>query len=317
MKNILVTDIGGTNSRFAHFVVNKSGKLSIVNSQWFETAKFTSFKQLLEQLSMIEFSLLPEEADIVVIAIAGPVEEGIYCAPPFISWDIIISNALKDYGFKKSFLINDFVAQAFACRSPLAESAEIILNGKIRLTAPVAILGAGTALGMATLVSDGRDGFVALPSEGGHTNFPFTSRRECEFQEFLLQELGEPYLTANHIVSGRGLSYIHRFLTGEILEPNEVTSKLHINSETLIWAARFYGRTCRNYALGNLARGGIYVVGGVAAKSPALLTHNAFKTEFYCSKTMAHILKDIPLFLIRNEESGLWGAAFFGLQHLN
>lgn len=317
MKNILVADIGGTNSRFAHFVVNRSGELTLADTQWYKTIDFSSFAHLVEQLKVSKFSLIHREADVVVIAIAGPVKDGTYSSPPFIAWDIDISNAQENFGFKNCFLINDFVAQAFACRSPIAESAEVILSGSIVSNELIVVLGAGTALGMAALVPYGTGGFIAIPSEGGHANFAFTSKRECEFQEFLLHELGEPYITSNHIVSGRGLSYIHRFLTGELLEPEEVVLKFKDDSETLIWAARFLGRLCRNYVLENLARGGVYVAGGVAAKSPKLLTHDAFKAEFYSSNTMADILKEIPVFLIRNEESGLWGAAFFGLQHLN
>ncbi len=132
-----------------------------------------------------------------------------------------------------------------------------------------------------------------------------------------MQILGEEYITSNYIVSGKGLSYIHSFLTGKTLEPEEVTLEFHDKSETLIWAARFYGRICRNYALETVARGGVYVAGGVAAKSPVLLTHDAFKNEFYSSHTMFDILKEIPVFLISDEESGLWGAAFYGLQNLS
>lgn len=316
MINILVADIGGTNSRFAHFVEDHNGKLSIVETKWFNTVDFTSFGDLVEQLRINDFSLKPSEAHIVIIAIAGPVEGGVYSSPPFISWDINITNAQTDFGFKRCFLINDFVAQAFACRSPISETAKEILHGRVIPNEPAVVLGAGTALGKAALVPDDSGGFIALPSEGGHANFPFISRRECDFQQFLLQELGEDYITTNYVVSGKGLSYIHRFLTGEILEPKEVTLKFHDNSETLKWAARFYGRTCRNYALETLARGGVYVVGGVAVKSPELLTHHAFKNEFYSSHTMSAILKEMPVFLICNEESGLWGAAFFGLQNL-
>jgi glucokinase len=316
MKNILVADIGGTHSRFAHFIEENREELSLVLSHWYKTADFISFAHLVEQLKMNEFSLAPEEADIVVIAIAGPVEDGVYSSPPFIAWDITISNAQKDFGFKRCLLINDFIAQAFACRSPVAESAQRILNGSIVHNEPAVVIGAGTALGIATLAPHDTGGFVAIPSEGGHTNFPFTSKREAEFQEFLLQELGGAYVTYNHVVSGRGLSRVHRFLTGEVLEPEEVTRKFQDNSETVKWAARFFGRACRNYALGNLARGGVYVSGGVAAKSPELITHDAFKNEFYSSDTMAGILKQIPVFLICNEESGLWGAAYFGRQYL-
>ena len=54
----------------------------------------------------------------------------------------------------------------------------------------------------------------------------------------------------------------------------------------------------------------------MAAKSPELLTHAAFAREFRTSKTMGKLLETIPVFLIQDEASGLWGAAFFGLQHL-
>ena len=213
-------------------------------------------------------------------------------------------------------MINDFVAQAFACRSPIAQAAEQILPGQKIYDATVAVIGAGSNLGKAALVPDGSGGFAAVPSEGGHANFPFVSDREFRFQEFLMRERGEEYVTGNTVISGRGLSYIHRFLTGERLKPQEVTAKLTPSSETLVWAARFYGRACRNYALETLAFGGVFISGGVAPKFPSLVTHEAFATEFRRSRTLSAVLEKIPVYLNRNEESGLWGAAFLGLQEL-
>ncbi|NIO05869.1 MAG: glucokinase [Proteobacteria bacterium] len=316
MKNILTADIGATNSRFAHFEVDQKGKLSLVGTQWLKTQESGSFGNLLEQLQSRDFPLGTEGADIGVIAVACPVERGVYCSPPYISWDIDLSTAQKKLGLNRSFLINDFVAQAFACRSPIAEAAEQILPGQRVFNATVAVIGAGSNLGKAALVPDGSGGFVAVPSEGGHVNFPFVSDREFEFQEFLLRELGEEYVTANTVVSGRGLSSIHRFLTGETLKPQEVTAKFTPNSESLVWAARFYGRACRNYALETLALGGLYISGGVAPKVPSLVTHEAFATEFRSSRTLSAVLEKIPVYLNKNEESGLWGAAFLGLQEL-
>lgn len=316
MKKLLSADIGGTNSRFAYFETNVSDGLTLIETRWLKTKESSSFSHLIKMLRSEGFALKPEEADIAVIAVAGPVENNIYSAPPFISWDIDISNAGKDFGFKKSFLINDFVAQAFACRSPAGESAEKILQGKCVKDAALAVIGAGTALGKASLVSDGSGGFTAVPSEGGHANFPFVSEREYEFQKFLMKELNEEYITANYVVSGKGLSYLHAFHTGERLEPKEVVSGFNPGSETLEWAARFYGRVCRNYALEVLAYGGVYIAGGVAARTPELLRHNAFEKEFRSSKTMADILKNIPVFLIKDQESGLWGSALYGYQAL-
>ncbi|HDH01055.1 MAG TPA: glucokinase, partial [Nitrospirae bacterium] len=246
----------------------------------------------------------------------GPVERNVYSSPPFITWDIDISNAEKDFGFKRCLLINDFVAQAFACRSPVGRAAKKILPGENVSDAASAVIGAGTALGKAALMPDGSGGFTAIPSEGGHANFPFVSKEEFEFQEFLRRELKEDYVIANFVVSGRGLSYIHQFLTGEKIEPDEVTASLSADSETLIWASRFYGRVCRNYALEILALGGVFIAGGVAARAPVLLEHKAFMEEFRSSGTMSAILGKIPVFLITDQESGLWGAAYLGLQTL-
>jgi glucokinase len=125
-----------------------------------------------------------------------------------------------------------------------------------------------------------------------------------------------PYVETEFIVSGSGLSLIHQYLAGEKLTPAEINDGVAHNSETLDWAARFYGRACRNYALQVLARGGVYIAGGVAAKMPILVTHPAFERQFTYSKTMASLLQEIPVYLNANEESGLWGAAFLAAQKL-
>jgi glucokinase len=117
-------------------------------------------------------------------------------------------------------------------------------------------------------------------------------------------------------VSGKGLSYIHRFLTGRNLEPSEVVGEFSKYPETLEWASRFYARVCRNYVLETLATGGLYIAGGVAARAPELLTHPAFEQEFRSSDTLAALLAKIPVSLIRDENSGLWGGAMLARQIL-
>jgi glucokinase len=62
--------------------------------------------------------------------------------------------------------------------------------------------------------------------------------------------------------------------------------------------------------------GGVYIAGGVAARTPAIVTHEAFGAEFRSSPTMARLLEGMPVYLIRDEDSGLWGAAALGLQML-
>lgn len=315
MKNILAADIGGTHSRFAHFSADDD-TTTLREIRWLNTRDAASFSRLIENLKTTGMSLMPEDADIVVIAIAGPVEHGVRSSPPLISWDIDLSSASKDFGFRKFALINDFIAQAYACLTEVGRSAADILPGKPQTDSAKAVIGAGTGLGHAALVPDGKGGYLALPSEAGHANFAFVSRQEYEFQEFLLKELGERYITGNTVVSGKGLSYIHRFLTGEDLDPASVAEKFSQYPETLNWAARFYGRACRNFTLQVLASGGLYIAGGVAAKTPELVSHKAFEDEFRRSDTLAALLEKIPVYLIKDENSGLWGAAAFGIQML-
>ena len=173
MKNILSADIGGTNSRFGHFTVGKEGKLALVASKWLRTADARSFTDLIEMLKHSDFPLKPEDADIVIIAVAGPVEARVRSKPPLIEWDIDITQARQDLCFKKCILINDFIAQAFACPSPVGEAALKILPGIPDHDASAAVTGAGTGFGKALIVPDGSGGFIAVPSEGAHANFPF------------------------------------------------------------------------------------------------------------------------------------------------
>lgn len=316
MKHILTADIGGTNSRFGHFIVDENDRLVLAEATWLRTTDAGSFGHLLEDLNRSGFSLHPDAADIIVIAVAGPVEEGVRSRPPFIEWDVDITDQRKKAGPGKYLLINDFVAQAFACRSKAGEEARQVLSGAAVADAPIAVIGAGTGLGKALLVDDGNGRYRAIPSEGGHTNFPFLTGRETAYQEFLMRELHEQYITGNMVVSGKGLSYLHRFLTGRVKIPAEVAQEFSVSPETLAWAARFYGRACRNYVLETLALGGLYVAGGLAAKMPVLLDHPEFGKEFRSSDTMAHLLDHVPVYLISDENSGLWGGAVLARQTL-
>ncbi len=260
MKSILAADIGGTNSRFAHFQIERNGALVLKNTKWLPTTEANSFAQLLEQLRAGDFTLSTDQADIAVIAVAGPVEQRSYCAPPYIAWDIDLRREQSENLPKETCLINDFVAQAYACRSPVGLAARTVLSGKPDFEGVIGVLGAGTALGKATLVPVPDNGFLALPSEGGHAYFPFVSQQEFAFQKFYRDKSGQNHITGNLVVSGRGLRYLHWYLTGNDFEPQQITALFAEEkaSETLAWAAKFYGRICRDYALEVLALGGLH-----------------------------------------------------------
>jgi glucokinase len=316
MRQILTADIGGTNSRFSHFEWDPEGGLRQVKSIWLKTKAYESFSELMKDFGERAFTLKPEKALIAVFAVAGPVEGGTYADPPLISWDVDVSEADVDFGLRNCLLINDFVAQAFACRSPVGEAATRVVPGTLDQDGTVAVVGAGTGFGLAALVPDGYGGHVAMPSEGGHATFPFEGEEEHGYAGFLRIETGEIYATPNTVVSGRGLSLVHQYLTGDALSPEAVSAHIEKASKTLQWFSRFYARMARNFALQTVATGGLYIAGGVAAKVPKIVTHGAFMEEFRRSESSANLLERIPVFLNANEESGLWGAAVRGVQEL-
>ena len=320
-QKVFTADIGGTHSRFGFFLADGAGALTLVCSKWFLTRDADSFVRLFVMLGESDFPLKAGEADIAVIAVAGPVERGTYSAPPLIPWRVDLREIGSFLGLCRTVLINDFIAQAHATRSLPGRSAREILPGGMAPEGTVAVIGAGTGLGKAALIPIGAEGYIALPSEGGHASFPFLSGQESEYQEFLLRKLGGGYITGNTVVSGKGISLLHEFLTGDEFAPENILSEDPRLSprgamRTIELAARFYGRVCRNFALETLALGGLYVAGGVAAKSPVLVTHEAFASEFRSSVTMAEILSQIPVSLMTDEESGLWGGAVLGTQIL-
>jgi glucokinase len=236
--------------------------------------------------------------------------------PPLIPWEIDISHAERDYGFQRCILINDFVAQAFACISPAVNSAEPLLAGSPDRQSAIAVIGAGTGLGKAILIPDGRGGYSANPSEGAHAGFPFVGEKEIAFQLFLMHKHKTQYATYNHVVSGRGLSAIHEFLNGQRLEPAQVAEQFSNYIETLECFARFYGRACRNFALETLSLGGLYIAGGIAAKNPEIVRHESFRDEFLNSDAMHHVLVNMPVFLVGDQNSGLWGVAIKAAQNI-
>ena len=50
------------------------------------------------------------------------------------------------------------------------------------------------------------------------------------------------------------------------------------------------------------------------AKNPELVEHEEFARSFRSSPTHADLLSDIPVSLVSDQESGLWGAAYAALQ---
>lgn len=311
-KKILAADIGGTSSRFGLFTRGPAGKLERMTSLWLRTSEFSDFPSELRELEQQGWNLADVAA--FVVAGAGPVAEGKRIKLTQVPWSIDLETL--PYRFPLAKAVNDFVGQAFAALSPIVETADRIREGVEVSRGTKVVVGAGTGLGVAaiTFLDDGRA--VPLSSEGGHLNYAPETEREFRFLEFVSKKLQIPYPSWEDVLSGRGLSLTHEFFTGESLSPGDVASKLSVESETAVLFSTHYGRLCRNLALQYLAEGGVLIAGGIAAKNKFLVTSAHFVQSFLATRQHAQFLERVPLTLLDDQESGLWGAAQLGLELL-
>lgn len=315
MAKILAADIGGTNSRFALFEA-RDGDLVMVDSIWLETHGAVSFSELLVQLWDSPFKAVPGGFNSAVLAVAGAVEHGVLCEHlPNAPWSVDLRRVDFGIGTGKACLINDFSAQAYACRTRAIKDAVVLQPGVADDAGTIGVIGAGTGLGYSALLPVD-NGWAALPSEGGHMAFPFTGLQEAEYGEFNRREAGRRWAEGDSVVTGLGLQLIHKFLTGETLSPQEISAKVTSESETVKWYARFYARACRNWAVALMCHGGLYIAGGVAAKNSLYVEVPEFLEEFHNTHVYADFLHSVPIKLNTNEESGLFGAGFYGTQLL-
>jgi glucokinase len=319
---ILVADIGGTNCRFALFAA-AAGLLRLCKTAARPTAGLRTINDLFRACDASGLGLPIRAADIVVLAVAGPVdgpERG-----RMTNADLLVDPREADpaHAPRKARVINDFHAQALASLTEPGARASLLLpasppppQGATR-----GFIGAGTGLGAASLIQpiqNGAGGWIAVPAEMGQTAFAFIGQEEEALHAFIRRETGSPYARGDDVLTGRGLSLLHRFLAGTDLAPEAVSSRvLTRDTPTRRWYARLYGRACRNWALTVLCRGGLYICGGIAAKNPQIFQCPEFVEEFYNSPHYAGLLHSIPVFLNADEHSGLWGAAQAGVQALD
>lgn len=319
-KLFAVADIGGTNGRFAIFAETGTG-LGLAAKKWLPTASLENTHDLHDAFSkweeaQIDTALRPlfpagERINLedrsfaaIVIAMAGPVSEGRGCLS---NASLEIDLCQANFSCQAS-LVNDFEVQAWACLAPCGQNAKLIAGPDTNTNETKAVFGAGTGLGMGALLPDG-DFWRALPSEAGHMAFPFLGKKEGDFHAFLCARLGLRFARGDDTITGRGLQILHEYLTGETLTAWEVGEKaLQRPTETLEWYSRFYARACRDWMLASLCNGGLWIAGGIAARNPLTVTSPFFMEELY--NAPEDYLQRMPVRLIEDKDSGLWGAAW-------
>lgn len=309
---IICGDIGGTKALMGIAEVI-DGKARIVHSQRYPCADYASFDDL---IARFRDDVSPHGHPYTgsCLALAGPIDDGGRTAKiTNLPWTVDAAACGAAFGLPPCTLANDFAAAAAGITAvgpgDLVElqAGEPLSNG-VRL-----VVGAGTGLGMATLVPS-NNSFIVLAGEGGHVGF---SPQDAD-QERILAGLRPLYgrVTTERVVSGPGLAAIHRILAGEELEPAEVAERALKGDGTARRSVDAfldaYGAYASDMAMAVMARGGVFLAGGIATKILPLMQSGLFIRSFRNKAGHAALAARMPVFVVTDPELGLKGAALLG-----
>lgn len=299
---ILGGDLGGTKTLLALAEID-DGRLRIIRRQRYASQDYPSFDDLLAEF-------IPDQPAIAAacFGVAGPTD-GRQAKLTYLPWQLA-AGALEDrFGIGRIALLNDFAAAAHGL--PLVEDRDILTlhPGQPIAQAPRVILGAGTGLGVAGLVcQDGN--YRIIPGEGGHFGFAPQTPEQGELWRWLLARHGR--VTVEDIVSGPGLSRIYSFLGGNT-QPPEAIGQAALNgsnplaSEAIRLWLECYGAFAGDLAMHWLARGGVYLAGGIAAKLLPHIDAAPFTKAFLAKREHGELVNKMPLRLLTVEDLGLRG----------
>lgn len=301
---VIAGDIGGTKT-LLQFIDNDG----VTIEQRYESGAFTTFDDMLRDFT----GRSPHRADSACFAVAGPVL-GRTASVTNLHWQMDAGKLEQAFDIAHVALINDF--EAVALGVPLLADNDVVpLQKGTRVTGgPIGILGAGTGLGEAMVMYSGTQWNV-IASEGGHGDFAPQDEEQTRLFLGLHKKLG--HVSWERLVSGMGLVNIHNFVTGvdrdyDDVIPAEIAAAYARGDEAARNTVRIfvdiYGSEAGNIALRVLARGGVYLAGGVAARNLDWFTDGRFIEAFLRKGRFHDMLRNIPVNLIANRRVGLIGA---------
>jgi len=318
---ILAGDIGGTKCNLAVYQLQSDGHSKIFHERY-ESRAFPSFDLIIEKFLVDLRKQIGDAAPIETagFGVAGPVIDYRVKATN-LPWAVDGAALGKQLSTGNVVLLNDLEATGYSL-SFLNPSEVLILNRGVPVPhSTCALLAAGTGLGEAFLYWCG-DRYVVGSTEGGHTDFAPRTEQEIEFLRFM--KMRHEFVSVELILSGRGFRAIHEFLDAGVRHPSfdgeedhaapEITrlglaGECPVCVQTLELWVSMYGAEAGNLALKVLARGGVWVAGGIAVKIRKKMEDGTFFRAFCAKEKFAALLAQFPIQMVLNEEAPLLGAA--------
>ncbi|MGH7359220.1 MAG: glucokinase, partial [Candidatus Rokuibacteriota bacterium] len=263
-------------------------------------------------------------------AIAGPVRSG-RVVTTNLGWTVDARRLGEVVRLEEIDLINDLEAMAHGLHELEARDVAVLHPGDAGAEGHRAIIAAGTGLGEAGAYWDGR---VHHPfaCEGGHTDFGPRTPGEVELLRHLLAKFER--VSYERVLSGSGLREIYEFLREGsrrqeplwlmeefardpppvVIVRNALNGRSELCLETVDHFVSIYGAEAGNLALKIMARGGVWIGGGIAPRILQRMQEPAFLEAFFAKGRMRPLLERMAVRVVLNDKVGLMGAARYALR---
>ncbi len=321
---IITGDIGGTKTNVALFETNGRELGETIAHKSFPSGSYPSLEAILEEFIAEHQPHLTHAC----FGVAGPVIEG-HVETPNLAWDVNNSDLVKALKVKRASLINDLEAMAHGVVTLKSSQLHTLSEGDgTPRDGHRGLIAAGTGLGIAGIFWDGVR-YRPIPSEGGHIDFAARTDIEAGLLQWLIEKVGGR-VSYERVISGPGLFNVYSFLreqnpaaepdwlAAEISgdnNPSAAISKAALENKSELAAKALdifvsvYGAMAGNLALMLKATGGLYIGGGIAPKILEKIKDGTFIRAFTDKGRLSPLLESIPVHVILDDKTALYGAA--------
>jgi glucokinase len=322
---ILAGEIGATRTRLAAFD-SEGNKLQCVVEKTYMSHEHGGLAELIS--SFIKTEGIPVHS--ACFGVAGPVTAG-RSKISNLPWTIDCRELASQLKLDSVGLINDLEAYAYGIDALESKDFITLSEGAEDAEGNRAVISARTGLGVAGMYWDG---FRHHPfaCEGGHADFAPRNKLDMELLTYLQGKHGR--VSSERILSGPGIKNIYDFLrdTKKVEEPRDLREQMSqapdppalisklaaegkspICDQTMSLFVTIYGAETGNCALHFMSTGGIFIGGSIAAKNVNKMKDPAFMKSFLDKGRMTPLLKQMPVKIVLNDDSGIIGAARYTL----
>ena len=315
---ILIGDIGGTNARFSILTDAYAEPKQFPNVR---TADFATIDEAIQKGVLDKTAVQPRSA---ILAVAGPINDD---EIPLTNCDWVVrpKTMIEGLGIEDVLVVNDFEAQALAIAALSDENRERIGSATGDMIASRVVLGPGTGLGVGGLVH-AQHTWIPVPGEGGHIDLGPRSKRDYELFPHI--ETIEGRVSAEQILCGRGLVNLYNAICvvdgiqPTMKDPADITSHALAGSdkaavETVSLFATYLGRVAGDMAMVFMARGGVYLSGGISQKILPALKKPEFRAAFEDKAPHSALLRTIPTYVVTHPLAALAGLSSYARMPAN